>query len=211
MRGNFYRRVMSIPLQRNRTQLPAQKRKKPMGGGGGGWKAKGIEAAADTEDLDVFKVVLSRDAGTESAPQQFFEIHLKNLSESQLRGLNKKIAKIRKRYLSQETAEEKNRASAEWIMGIIDHKLIESDLYKAELCNAIKQHFKDFEDLKIVRNSKGSHVVIWKNKQEKLRSFVEKHFSEHVESYRELVKDGKIIPKRRNGSGIGFVSRCLLS
>ena len=93
--SGFYNKVMSIPLKPGKVLPPLKKKAAPKKKGKTA-KAKGIKVRPKIKSLDVFKVVMEADAGGESKERQeeFFELHLKELSRSQLDKMMKRIQRI---------------------------------------------------------------------------------------------------------------------
>lgn len=197
--SSFYNKVMGI-------QLKPKSKFKPKGKGKSG-KTPQFETNPDIEDLDVFLAILERDAGKESQHQKedFFNIHLKNLSKSKLNKLTQKVEKVRDYCLVDEEKHQRLTSAHRVIDDAIQGRLRISESYEQEIRAKIQKKLKELFERQELKIDKMGQLYI-KNKKTTLKKMINDYFQDEVNDYNFYVAQNLIIPERENRSGKTFVT-----
>ncbi len=207
MAADFFTKVMALP-PRIRPAPPPTKKKKP-GVRGRAAKAKRASAGRKKKPFDIFKVVLAADAGRDSQKEKesFFDLHLKELSESELDKLKKKINRIRKNTL--DGSQEHHVASRvdSFLQDAVNRRLQRSGKAITSLQMKVRKKLKKVKNIQGIVTNGTIRSVFDGVEKRSLDRFVEEFFQEEIVLYESKLAAHEIIPGRRKMTGKGFVRR----
>jgi len=207
MISGFYSKVMSVSTKKIDKKLARKSKLKPKKKA----KKQRIRRIKKTRIKPrlVFRVVLEADAGGQSSRQQnaFFQAHLSDLSESELKRLKKKVEQIRRGYLKGSIEERDVAAADSFLTAVINQRLEKSHQSTLELKRRLIKKLKQFTSLKKVTIRGKLSRIHYRKENYSLRRFAHFYFSEIIEKYNYMQKEGNIIPERRHETGMGFVTR----